>query len=118
MIEHLEGDCRTILPSLPAASVQCCLSSPPYWGLRSYLPEHHPAKDLEIGQEPTDKEYIDTLVTVFRHVSRVLMNIGTLWLNLGDASHDGPIGKVEWAKMRGPWIPSARPLRHQPRISA
>lgn len=88
MIEHLEGDCRTILPTLPAASVQCCLSSPPYWGLRSYLPHDHPAKDLEIGQEPTVREYIDTLVEVFRHVSRVLMNNGTLWLNLGDAYAD------------------------------
>src|SRR5205823_1352932 len=65
-------------------SVHCCVCSPPYWGLRSYLPADHPAKQLEIGQEATVQEYIDTLVGVFREVWRVLMTDGTLWLNLGD----------------------------------
>ncbi len=84
MIQHLEGDCRDILPSLPPKSVKCCVTSPPYWGLRSYLSANHPDKHREIGQEPTLAAYIETLVGVFREVARVLMNDGTLWLNLGD----------------------------------
>jgi len=88
MIQYLEGDCREVLPTLPAKSIHCCVSSPPYWGQRTYLPDGHPAKHLEIGQEPTVKEYIDTLVGVFRQVWRVLMNDGTLWLNLGDSYAD------------------------------
>ena len=88
MVLHLEGDCREILPSLPARSVQCALTSPPYWKLRNYLAADDAAKDREIGQEPTVREYIDNLVAVFRQVSRVLMNDGTLWLNLGDGYAD------------------------------
>jgi DNA modification methylase len=64
------------------------VTSPPYWGLRSYLPEGHPAKSLEIGQEPTVEQYVKTLVGVFREVARVLLNNGTLWLNLGDSYAD------------------------------
>lgn len=88
MIQHLEGDCRDVLPTLPARSFHCCITSPPYWGLRSYLPDDHPAKAREIGQEATVKKYIDTLVATFRQVSRVLMSEGTLWLNLGDTYAD------------------------------
>lgn len=62
----------------------CCVASPPYWGLRSYLPDEHPAKAQEIGQERTVQEYVDALVGVFRQVARVLVRDGTLWLNLGD----------------------------------
>lgn len=90
MIQHLEGDSRQILPTLPAKSAHCCVCSPPYWGLRSYLPKDDPAKSFEIGQERTVQQYIDGLVAVFRQVSRVLMNRGTLWLNLGDAYADKP----------------------------
>jgi DNA modification methylase len=84
MLQHLEGDCRQVLPTLPAKSVHCCVTSPPYYGLRSYLPDDHPAKRWEIGQERTVQEYIDTLVGIFRQVSKILMDRGTLWLNLGD----------------------------------
>lgn len=88
VIQYVEGDCREILPTLPAKSVRCCISSPPYWAQRSYLPDEHPAKHLEIGQERTVKEYIATLVGVFRAVWRTLMSDGTLWLNLGDGYAD------------------------------
>ena len=88
MIEHLEGDCRQVLPTLPAKSVHCCVTSPPYWGLRSYLPENHAAKAFEVGQEPTVQQYVENMVAIFRQVSRVLMNNGTAWLNLGDAYAD------------------------------
>jgi len=55
---------------------------------RSYLPDDHPAKQLEIGRERTVQQYIDTLVGVFRQVARVLMGNGTLWLNIGDKYAD------------------------------
>ena len=89
MIQHLEGDCREVLPSLPAKSIHTCVTSPPYWALRSYLDADHPAKAKEIGQERTVQEYIDNLVAAFRQVSRTLMDTGTLWLNLGDTYAKG-----------------------------
>ena len=84
-VRILHGDCRQVLKTLPDDSVHCCVTSPPYWGLRSYLPEGHADKHLEIGSEPTLQEWVDTMVEVFREVRRVLRPDGTLWLNLGDA---------------------------------
>lgn len=63
---------------LPDQSVQCCVTSPPYWGLR-----HYGAAE-QIGREETPSLYTERLVAVFREVWRVLRNDGTLWLNLGD----------------------------------
>ena len=82
----LLGDCRTILPTLDAGSVQCCVTSPPYWGLRDYGVEH------QIGLESTPDAYVAEMVAVFREVKRVLRDDGTLWLNLGDsyAGHNLP----------------------------
>ncbi len=84
-VRILQGDCRKVLRTLPDASVHCCVTSPPYWGLRSYLPAGHPDKAKEIGSEPTLQRWVDTMVEVFREVRRVLRDDGTLWLNLGDA---------------------------------
>lgn len=84
-VKILHGDARTVLKSLASDSVHCVVTSPPYWGLRSYLPEGHADKHLEIGSEPTLQEWVDTMVEVFREVRRVLRPDGTLWLNLGDA---------------------------------
>jgi DNA modification methylase len=75
----LVGDCRTILPTLPEASVQCCVTSPPYFGLRDY------GHDGQIGLEQTPDAYVAEMVAVFREVRRVLRDDGTLWLNLGDS---------------------------------
>lgn len=74
----LVGDCRLILPTLDAESVQCCVTSPPYWGLRDY---DHPD---QIGSEPSPDLYVSDLVSVFQEVRRVLRHDGTLWLNVGD----------------------------------
>jgi hypothetical protein len=74
---HL-GDCREVLSTLPAESVHCCVTSPPYWGLRDYGCEG------QIGLEASVQEYVAELVEVFREVRRVLRPDGTLWLNLGD----------------------------------
>jgi hypothetical protein len=68
----LIGDCRDVLKTLPDDSVHCCVTSPPYWALRSYLPAEHPNKHLEIGSEPTLQQWVDTMVEVFREVRRVL----------------------------------------------
>lgn len=77
-LQILTGDSLTILPTLEANSVQCCVTSPPYWGLRDY---EHPA---QIGSESSPKDYVENLVTVFREVRRVLRQDGTVWLNVGD----------------------------------
>jgi DNA modification methylase len=80
----LHGDCRQVLKSLPANSVHCIVTSPPYWGLRSYLDEDDPLKPLEIGSEKTISEYVEKMVQVFRELKRVLREDGTCWGNWGD----------------------------------
>ena len=81
----LTGDALQMLKTLPDESVQCCITSPPYWGLRSYLDADDIQKGLELGAEKTPEEYVSRLVEVFREVRRVLRDDGTLWLNLGDS---------------------------------
>ena len=76
----LHGDCREVLRDLPAESVHCVVTSPPYWGLRSYGGD-----EGMIGLERTFDEHLGNLVAVFREVRRVLRDDGTLWLNYGDA---------------------------------
>ena len=88
----INADCLTGLKQVPAASVQCCVTSPPYWGLRSYLPKGHPLKALEIGTEKTPEEYVAKIVAVMAEVWRVLKPDGTLWLNLGDSYAGGGNG--------------------------
>ena len=73
------GDCLYSMQSLPDQSVQTCVTSPPYFGLRNY------GNDQQIGLEQTPDEFVNKLVDVFREVRRVLKNDGTLWLNLGDS---------------------------------
>lgn len=80
----LQGDVRDMLRTLESDSVDCVVTSPPYWGLRSYLPGEHPDKALEIGLEPTLGQHLDVLVDVFREVRRVMKPQATLWLNYGD----------------------------------
>lgn len=75
----LIGDAMETLATLPAASVHCCVTSPPYFGLRDY------GVAGQIGLEVRIEDYVAKLVAVFREVRRVLRNDGTLWLNLGDS---------------------------------
>lgn len=88
-----EGTALAVLQTLPDACVQTCVTSPPYFGLRSYLPADHPAKALEMGSEPTLAEFVAALVGVLAEVRRVLRDDGTLWLNLGD-SYEGSFGSA------------------------
>ena len=78
------GDAVGMLGEIPDESIHRCITSPPYWGLRSYLPEDSPQKGAELGAEKTIEEYVANMVEVFREVRRVLRDDGTLWLNLGD----------------------------------
>lgn len=75
----IPGDCIEGLRTLPDASVHCCVTSPPYWGLRDY------GHDGQIGLEATPEAYVARIVEVFREVRRVLRDDGTCWLNLGDS---------------------------------
>jgi len=87
----LVGDVRERLAELPDASVQCCVTSPPYWGLRDY----GVAGQLGLNETPT--EYVNGLVAVMGEVRRVLSDDGTLWLNLGDSYQNakGQAGGVD-----------------------
>ena len=73
------GDAERVLKTLPPGIVQCCVTSPPYWGLRDY------SVAGQFGLEATPDEYIARMVEVFREVWRVLRDDGTVWLNLGDS---------------------------------
>ena len=77
----LVGDVLDRLRDVPDNSVQTCITSPPYWGLRDY------GHDSQLGLESSPEKYVENLVRVFRHVWRVLSDDGTLWLNLGDTYH-------------------------------
>lgn len=132
MIRVIVGDALTTLKKLPSCSVHCCITSPPYWGLRDYgtskwlggdsacshltsnqvqdskapgaitsgvrpgadnsrcLKCGAIREDLQIGLEPTPESYTRKLVEVFREVRRVLIENGTLWLNLGDSYNARP----------------------------
>jgi DNA modification methylase len=100
----IPGDCIEGLRTLPDASVHCCVTSPPYWGLRDY------GNDGQIGLEPTPEAYVARMVEVFREVRRVLREDATLWLNLGDSYNGiggpgkqdgGPIGKTAAVAIEG-----------------
>ncbi len=87
-VSILTGDCRDLLATLDAESVQTCVTSPPYFGLRDY------GVAGQIGLEQTPDAFVAELVAVFRDVRRVLKDDGTLWLNLGDSyAGGGTIGR-------------------------
>lgn len=101
MSEIIHGDALTILrTSFADESVQCCVTSPPYWGLRDY------GVAGQLGLEATPELYVAKMVEVFREVKRVLKADGTLWLNLGD-SYSG-----SW----GNYHPNSPPGKHGQRV--
>lgn len=79
MLDIRLGDCRELMAAMEPGSVRCCVTSPPYWGLRDY------GHAGQLGLERTPEEYVARMVEVFREVRRVLADDGTLWLNLGDS---------------------------------
>lgn len=89
----LQGDVRTALNALADESVQCIVTSPPYWGLRDY------GAAGQIGSESTPDEFVQTMVEVFRGLRRVLRRDGTMWLNLGDTYTSG--GRTQYDPSAG-----------------
>lgn len=99
MSELYCGDAAQVLQSIPRRSVQMCVTSPPYYGLRDY------EKDGQIGRESSPEVYIANLVKVFDEVYRVLMDDGTLWLNIGDTYAHRPYANVKRKDLIGiPWM--------------
>jgi len=113
MGEIICGDALTELKGLPSGCVHCCVTSPPYWGLRDYGVEG------QLGLERTPEEYVAKLVDVFREVRRVLRDDGTLWLNLGDSY--GTVGNrnglgsstLQGSKSYGRGADAEKPTREQ-----
>ena len=99
------GNTTDILKTLPSDLVDCCVCSPPYYGLRSYLPEGHPDKALEIGLEESPEAYVSKLVEVFREVRRVLKDDGIMFLNLGDSYAGSGKGGQSEEKRSENWQP-------------
>lgn len=85
------GDVRAVLRQMIAdgVKVNCIVTSPPYWGLRSYLPADHSDKLFELGSEPTLQEFVKTMAGVFDLAREVLVDDGTLWMNMGDSYASG-----------------------------
>ena len=106
------GDALDKLTTLDAKSVQCCVTSPPYWLCRTY------DNDGQLGQEDTIEEFIDKLADVFDEVWRVLKDDGVLWVNLGDKYVDKDLLGMPWMfalemKKRG-WILRNDIIWHKP----
>jgi site-specific DNA-methyltransferase (adenine-specific) len=82
----MEGDALHAIRLLPSNSIQCVVTSPPYWGLRDY------GIDGQIGLEGTLPQFINHLVAIFNEIKRVLRDDGTLWVNIGDGYTSGNRG--------------------------
>jgi len=106
------GDSSLILPKIPSNSVDCIITSPPYWGLRDY------GAPGQLGLEKTPEQYVDKMVKIFREAKRVLKKEGTLWLNLGDSYVSGKsryssVKQTLSGKSRGEPVDGNKPdLRH------
>lgn len=88
----INGNSLEVLKSLPDNSIDCCVTSPPYYALRDY------GCDGQIGLEETPEKYIERLCDVFSEVRRVLTPEGTLWLNIGDSYNGNKVGNAEVVK--------------------
>ena len=112
-VEILHGNCLARLKDLEDQSINTCITSPPYWGLRNYEEEG------QLGLENTPEEFVENLVQVFREVKRVLRDDGTVWLNLGDSFlPNKQLGcipfKVAMALQKDSWILRQDIIWHKP----
>lgn len=105
----LPGDCLETMRQLPSGSVQTCVTSPPYYGLRNYN-----GGDAEIGLEESPDAYVSKLVEVFREVRRLLRDDGTLWLNLA-SSYNGSGGSTTTTNLGKQYDGSSGNFTCQPR---
>lgn len=85
----LVGDSLETLQSFPSACIDCCMTSPPYWGQRAY-------SGGGIGLEDTYSEYVENLLAIIAEVKRVLKPTGSFWLNIGDAYHHKSLVGIPW----------------------
>lgn len=94
-VQILVGDVRERLAGIASASINCVVTSPPYWGLRNYGVEG------QIGVESSPDKYVSVMIDVFREVRRVLCDAGTLWLNLGDSYNNFRVSKGPGRALHG-----------------
>ncbi len=108
------GDCLEVMKDWPDNFIDCCVTSPPYWGLRDY------GVPGQLGLEKTPEEYIDKMVSVFREVRRCLKKTGTLWMNMGDSYNNATPGgrnPQRWPKQsRNDHKPNSKPLAAGPKV--
>ena len=108
----LVGDVLDKLKDLPEESIQCCVTSPPYWGLRNYQEEK------QLGLEETPEEFVENMVKVFREVKRVLKKDGTVWLNIGDTYYNKSLAgipfRVAFALQQDGWYLRQDIIWHKP----
>lgn len=110
----LTGDAVEMMRALPDQSVQCIITSPPYYQQRAYLAVDDPARRLERGRETSPEAFVDGLVDVFREARRVLRDDGTLWVNIGDtAASSGRGGGGSFQHTRAAWSEDAEPLGYR-----
>lgn len=94
-----QGNCLEVLKTFEDNCINCCITSPPYYGLRDY------DVDGQIGNEDTPEDYVNNLVEIFDEVKRVLREDGALWLNLGDGWANKRIGEIKQKDLIGiPWM--------------
>ena len=96
------GDALKTLASFPPDCIDCCMTSPPYWGQRTY-------SGGGIGLEPTHGEYVENLLAIIAEVKRVLKPTGSFWLNIGDAYESKNLVGIPWR------VALAMTDRHRPR---
>lgn len=82
-VKILKGDCRKVIKKLEDGSIDCVITSPPYWGLRNYENKN------QLGMEETPEEYVENLRQIFVEIRRILKDNGTVWLNIGDCYAGG-----------------------------
>ena len=101
----IQGDCLSVLREMDKESVNCVITSPPYWGMRAYDNEDD---SREIGNENTFEQYVSNLTVIFEEARRVLKDDGSLWLNLGDKYVDKALLGMPWrvaiSLMNNGWI--------------
>ena len=91
----LRGNCSEILDEIPNESIDCVVTSPPYWKMRAYQVKEE-YLDLLIGREKEPGEYVEKLTLIFHKIKRVLKNDGSVWLNLGDKYHNKNLMGMPW----------------------
>ena len=110
----IQGDCLSVLREMDKESVNCVITSPPYWGMRAY---DNDDDSREIGNENTFEQYVSNLTVIFEEARRVLKDDGSLWLNLGDKYVDKALLGMPWrvaiSLMNNGWIMRNDVIWHQ-----